>query len=97
MKETGKVSFKVWNLWCVSCYNDDSFPKEESLPHPSNLKKINTLAEFKSGYYQAISNVMPFKDFVKEYAIEAKAFIEKVRKMKDDLDLDFDFEEDETD
>ncbi len=57
-----------------------------------NLKKDIFYNDFKNISYQSFMEILPYKDFIHEYAEATRNFIDKLKEFKDEIDLNFEFE-----
>lgn len=58
-----------------------------------DLKKNISYNEYKDLNIQVFKEILPYKDFLNEYAEATRKFIAKLKEIKDEIDLDFEFEE----
>lgn len=58
-----------------------------------NLKEVTSFNELKSIGLQAYTDVLPYKKILQDYAKASRIFISELNKIKDEIGLDFDFED----
>lgn len=58
-----------------------------------NFLKIKTFGEFKELGNKAIEEAIKYKEFLHEYAEVARSFAQKLKEIKDEIGLDYDFDE----
>ncbi len=56
------------------------------------LKKDIFYNDFKNISYQSFMEILPYKDFIHEYAEATRLFIDKLKEFKDEIELNFEFE-----
>lgn len=59
----------------------------------NNLQNVKSFKEFKDKWLQAYKEALPYKDMVKEYAEACRKFVNKLSEIKEEIKMDFDFED----
>lgn len=58
-----------------------------------NLRKIKSFKELKDTGLQAYTEAFKYNDIIHEFALACRKFVTELSKIKDDIDMDYDFEE----